>query len=167
MSLGVDARSNSLIVRAPDPLFEEVQLLVKQLDEEGLETPQATRIVSLQHTNAQAVKSALESLLGPDSVKASTTQANPTASKPSPGSNQPNADAAQEMQRRIEFFRQLQHPEMGVVPYEGHQYRIEGYDNGPRLPAPCLGEHTYEVLTDVLGIEPDEAAELLASGACG
>ena len=32
------------------------------------------------------------------------------------------------------FFRRLQHPEMGEVPYEGHQYAIGGYDNGPRLP---------------------------------
>ncbi len=64
------------------------------------------------------------------------------------------------------FFRPLQHPEMGEVPYEGHQYRIEGYDNGPRMPAPCLGEHTYEVLTEVLGIEAEEAAEILVSGAC-
>ena len=44
------------------------------------------------------------------------------------------------------FFRRLEHPEMGEVPYEGHQFRIRGYDNGPRLPAPCLGQHTYEVL---------------------
>lgn len=66
-----------------------------------------------------------------------------------------------------EFFRPLQHPEMGEIPYEGHQYRINGYDNGPRTPAPCLGEHTYEVLTEVLGIETDEAAEILVSGACG
>jgi crotonobetainyl-CoA:carnitine CoA-transferase CaiB-like acyl-CoA transferase len=65
------------------------------------------------------------------------------------------------------FFRRLEHPEMGEVPYEGHQYRILGYDNGPRFPAPCLGEHTYEVLTEVLGMDEDEAAEALASGACG
>ncbi len=26
------------------------------------------------------------------------------------------------------FFRRLQHPEMGEVPYEGHQYAITGYD---------------------------------------
>lgn len=65
------------------------------------------------------------------------------------------------------FFRPLQHPEMGEVPYEGHQYRIEGYDNGPRLPAPCLGEHTYQVLTEELGFGAEEAAELLVSGACG
>ena len=47
-----------------------------------------------------------------------------------------------------DFFRRMQHPEMGEVPYEGHQYRIAGYSNGPRMAAPCLGEHTYEVLTE-------------------
>ena len=56
---------------------------------------------------------------------------------------------------------------MGEIPYEGHQYRIHGYDNGPRFPAPCLGEHTYDVLTEVLGMDAEEAAEVLASGACG
>jgi benzylsuccinate CoA-transferase BbsF subunit len=65
------------------------------------------------------------------------------------------------------FFRRLQHPEMGVVPYEGHQFAITGYDNGPRFPAPCLGEHTYDVLTDILGMDDAEVAELLTSGACG
>ena len=65
------------------------------------------------------------------------------------------------------FFRPMEHPEMGEVPYEGHQYRIEGYDNGPRMPAPCLGQHTFEVLTELLEIDPEEAAELLATGACG
>jgi crotonobetainyl-CoA:carnitine CoA-transferase CaiB-like acyl-CoA transferase len=65
------------------------------------------------------------------------------------------------------FFRRLEHAEMGEVPYEGHQFRIDGYDNGPRFPAPCLGEHTYQVLTEVLGLGDDEVAEALASGACG
>ncbi len=65
------------------------------------------------------------------------------------------------------FFRHLEHPEMGVVPYEGHQFKVAGYDNGPRMPAPCLGEHTFEVLTEVLGMTDDEAAEILVSGACG
>jgi benzylsuccinate CoA-transferase BbsF subunit len=65
------------------------------------------------------------------------------------------------------FFRRLEHPEMGEIPYEGHQFTIRGYDNGPRFPAPCLGEHTYEVLTEVLGLDDEEAAHVLASGACG
>jgi benzylsuccinate CoA-transferase BbsF subunit len=65
------------------------------------------------------------------------------------------------------FFRPLEHPEMGEVPYEGHPYQVLGYDNGPRFPAPCLGEHTYEVLAEVLSLSEDEVAEVLASGACG
>ena len=65
------------------------------------------------------------------------------------------------------FFRPLQHPEMGEVPYEGHQFKIRGYDNGPRMPAPCLGEHTYDVLTEVLGFSVEETTEILISGACG
>jgi crotonobetainyl-CoA:carnitine CoA-transferase CaiB-like acyl-CoA transferase len=65
------------------------------------------------------------------------------------------------------FFRRLEHPEMGEVPYEGHPYQIRGYENGPRFPAPCLGEHTFEVLTDVLGLDVDRVGEILASGACG
>ena len=65
------------------------------------------------------------------------------------------------------FFRPMQHPEMGEVPYEGHQYTISGYDNGPRTPAPCLGEHTFEVLTELLEIPMERAIELLGSGAVG
>jgi benzylsuccinate CoA-transferase BbsF subunit len=65
------------------------------------------------------------------------------------------------------FFRRLQHPEMGEVPYEGHQYLIAGYDNGPLAPAPCLGEHTFEVLNEILGLDVDEVGRILASGACG
>jgi len=65
------------------------------------------------------------------------------------------------------FFRPMVHPEMGEVPYEGHQYRIAGYDNGPRGPAPCLGEHTYSVLTELLDLTDDQVTEVLVSGACG
>jgi crotonobetainyl-CoA:carnitine CoA-transferase CaiB-like acyl-CoA transferase len=65
------------------------------------------------------------------------------------------------------FFRRLEHPEMGQVPYEGHQFRIRGYDNGPRLPAPCLGQHTYDVLSEILGLNDDQVAAILSSGACG
>jgi benzylsuccinate CoA-transferase BbsF subunit len=65
------------------------------------------------------------------------------------------------------FFRRLEHPEMGEVPYEGHQYRITGYDNGPRFPAPCLGEHTFQTLAEVLELDVDEVGRILSSGACG
>ncbi|MCL6643445.1 MAG: CoA transferase [Dehalococcoidia bacterium] len=60
------------------------------------------------------------------------------------------------------FFHPLQHPEMGEVPYEGHQFIVSGYASGPRRPAPCLGEHSMEVLLEVLGLNEEEVARLAA-----
>ncbi|MGE0625686.1 MAG: CaiB/BaiF CoA transferase family protein [Pseudomonadales bacterium] len=63
------------------------------------------------------------------------------------------------------FYRYFDHPVMGHIPYAGHQYRIRGYDNGPRGPAPTLGEHSYEILTGLLGFDDERIAEAYASGA--
>ncbi len=67
--------------------------------------------------------------------------------------------------RHRRFFRPLAHPEMGEVPYEGHQFIISGYDSGPRLPAPCLGEHSIDVLQEILGYDDEDLARIAASGA--
>ena len=63
------------------------------------------------------------------------------------------------------FYRRYEHGEMGEVPYAGHQYRIEGYDSGPRGPAPMLGEHSFEVLTEVLGLSEEQVSAAFAAGA--
>ena len=63
------------------------------------------------------------------------------------------------------FYRELEHGEMGRVPYAGHQYRISDYDNGPRGPAPQLGEHSFQVLTELLGMSDEEVGQAFASGA--
>jgi crotonobetainyl-CoA:carnitine CoA-transferase CaiB-like acyl-CoA transferase len=67
--------------------------------------------------------------------------------------------------RHRRFFRPLMHSEMGEVPYEGHQFRVLGYDSGPRTPAPCLGEHSIMVLQEILGYGDDDLARIAASGA--
>ena len=65
------------------------------------------------------------------------------------------------------FHRSYEHAEMGRIPYSGHQYRIRGYDSGPRSPAPLLGEHSFEVLQKILGMDDEEIARLVATGAVG
>lgn len=65
------------------------------------------------------------------------------------------------------FYHWFDHPEMGGVPYAGHAYRIRGYDNGPRGPAPVLGQHTFEVLSGFLGMDDEQIATAYASGAVG
>ena len=54
---------------------------------------------------------------------------------------------------------------MGNIPYTGHEFRIRGYESGPRFPAPCLGEHNEQVMRDILGMTDEEIVEVLAAGA--
>ena len=63
------------------------------------------------------------------------------------------------------YFRTLEHQEMGAVPYAGHQFRIKGYDNGPRFPAPVLGQHNEQVLREILGMADDEITEAIIAEA--
>ena len=58
-------------------------------------------------------------------------------------------------------FAWVEHPEMGRTPYETWAFRM-GEDAAPRR-APLLGEHTHEVLTQVLRLSPDEIARLVAA----
>lgn len=112
MSIGVDERSNSLVVRAPDPLFEEVERLVRQLDEKGIAPPKATRVVTLEHTNSATLKDALTSLLGENAVTSTTTggrrpDAGGGSSEKKPEAGSDNEGAAREMQQRMEMFREM------------------------------------------------------------
>jgi crotonobetainyl-CoA:carnitine CoA-transferase CaiB-like acyl-CoA transferase len=60
------------------------------------------------------------------------------------------------------FFTRLAHPEVGVRTHAGIPWRFADTPNGVRSPAPCIGEHTDEVLRDLLGLAPDEIARLRA-----
>ena len=57
----------------------------------------------------------------------------------------------------------VEHPEMGRTPYEAWAFRSVGRPQVVRR-APCLGEHTAEVLRDLLGLSADEIRRLDAAG---
>ena len=82
------------------------------------------------------------------------------------GHVQRSSDLAVDPQLRHRgFHRTFDHAEMGPIPYSGHQFRIRGYDNGPRGPAPLLGGDSFEVLTAVLGFDDQTVAGLMGEGA--
>jgi len=62
------------------------------------------------------------------------------------------------------FYREFDHPEMGRIPYSGHQFRVSGYDNGPRFAAPLIGGENFDVLAKELEFDPEAIADLFASG---
>ncbi len=58
------------------------------------------------------------------------------------------------------FFVRLPHPGVGVQTHTGIPWVLTNAPNGVRSAAPLLGQHTHEVLRDVLGYTDDDIARL-------
>jgi benzylsuccinate CoA-transferase BbsF subunit len=61
-------------------------------------------------------------------------------------------------------FKRLKHPEMGMHNYETFGFRLSTTPGGPQGPAPCLGEHTNYVCSQILNLSDEELVELLNEG---
>jgi benzylsuccinate CoA-transferase BbsF subunit len=62
------------------------------------------------------------------------------------------------------LFRRLDHAELGDHAVITHSFRISGAECGPRRAAPLLGEHTFEIATELLGMDSEEIAALVERG---
>ncbi len=63
------------------------------------------------------------------------------------------------------MFVELEHPELGAVRFTGNPMKLSRTPVEPSRFPPALGQHTGEVLTEVLGMSPAEAEALRSSGA--
>ena len=61
----------------------------------------------------------------------------------------------------------LDHPVLGPGEYERNGIRVSGAPCGYLSPSPLLGQHTDEVLTEILGLETAEVARLRETGVVG
>jgi type II secretory pathway component GspD/PulD (secretin) len=64
MTVSVDARTNSIILAAPEPLFSEVQSLIEQLDLAALKSNETLRVVTLRRASSTTVQQALSAIVG-------------------------------------------------------------------------------------------------------
>ncbi len=62
------------------------------------------------------------------------------------------------------FFVDVPHPEVGARQHVGVPWRFSGTPCPVDAPAPRLGEHTHEVLEEILGYTPAEIDALVAEG---
>jgi crotonobetainyl-CoA:carnitine CoA-transferase CaiB-like acyl-CoA transferase len=58
------------------------------------------------------------------------------------------------------FFARLPHPEVGTQTHTGIPWILTNAPNGVCSPAPLLGQHTEEVLRDVLGYTDEDLGQL-------
>jgi benzylsuccinate CoA-transferase BbsF subunit len=63
------------------------------------------------------------------------------------------------------YFVELKHPEVGVMRHCGIPWRMSGTPCEVKAPAPCLGQHTDELLTGMFGYSAAEVAALRNKGA--
>ena len=116
LALGVDERSNSLVVSAPQPLFEEVEALVHILDQAASTTgDQSSFMYTAKRTSPAAIQQALQAIAG-DKVKVVTrtpgTTTSPTTStastsQPSTSSGPPSGANPDDVRERMQRFMQL------------------------------------------------------------
>ena len=76
ISIGVNTRTNNLVVSATDSVFEEVKQLVQDLDVAAAAQNETVRVVTLHRTSASAVEKALTAFAGDAVQSTSTTNAN-------------------------------------------------------------------------------------------
>jgi benzylsuccinate CoA-transferase BbsF subunit len=62
------------------------------------------------------------------------------------------------------YWVPLEHPVYGPTPYSGSAAVLSVTPPRITAPAPCLGEHSWDVLETVAGVDPDMIALLLAEG---
>jgi type II secretory pathway component GspD/PulD (secretin) len=72
LSVSVDARTNSLILAAPEPLLSEAEALALDLDRAAVKTDQTIRVVTLHQASPTTVRQAL-SALGGDKVQVTSS----------------------------------------------------------------------------------------------
>ena len=106
MTVSADARTNSLIVAAPEPLFQEVKKFVEDFDQAGTDVDEVTTVISLKKANPEVVQRALAPIVGPQvkvtNVAAGQTTPQATSGAPagqaSPAARNPAATAGRGQQ---------------------------------------------------------------------
>ena len=107
MTIGVDASSNSLIIAAPEPMFQEVHELVMALDQAGTQTQDSIEVRTLHLANPDVVNTALRAILG-DNVRAGGSSGGSGGGASTRGtSTAPSAANIDAIRQRMEMFNRM------------------------------------------------------------
>jgi hypothetical protein len=106
LTVGVDTRTNTIVIGANDQLYRQIEELVQELDNAAYEARETVRVVSIGEADALVVQQALGSLL--PSVRVSTTNQAGRPAAPGavgqPGGSRDDGDNSQDAMRQ--YFEQ-------------------------------------------------------------
>lgn len=113
IAIAADERSNSLVVVAPDQIFEEIEKLAIYLDDTATESTEVTLVVPVTRADPEAIQTALNSVFGQQVVASAAKQpsqsgggnAGPSAAGGNPSGGM-SPEAIKAIQERIQRFRE-------------------------------------------------------------
>ncbi len=73
LSLGIDDKTNSLIVACPTPMYEDIKKLVEQMEFAAADTKQTVKIVQVKGVDPALIQQALDVLQGRSSTNRSSS----------------------------------------------------------------------------------------------
>lgn len=135
LTLGVDRRTNQLIVSAEDSLFRQIEALVRSLDAAAEAAQQTVRVVKLEHTRAAVVQETLASMIPKVTVSVTRSGAEgrgPAAPAAAPQPTQPQP-GEEEIRRLFEqrIREQLLRGGLGGAGGDGRTIPGAGGGGGP------------------------------------
>ncbi|MFZ5833425.1 MAG: secretin N-terminal domain-containing protein, partial [Planctomycetota bacterium] len=81
MTLSVDARTNSIVVAAPEPLLSEVVAVIEDLDHAALTNNNETmHVITLERTSPETVRDAIEAIMGGNVQSSRSSSSRPSSS---------------------------------------------------------------------------------------
>lgn len=101
MTIGVDLRTNSIIVVAPEPLYRQVEALVQLIDQPGLPDTDYIEVVGMP--NAKVIAETLENVIAQKAITSQRT----SSSGQSSGGGQPSGPTPDQIRQRMEMFQRL------------------------------------------------------------
>ena len=85
LALGIDKRTNQIIIWSDDILFREIESLIKSFDKSAQQAKRTVRVMALQNTNSAMMTSTLGQLMPKVKVSSSGGRTSSSSSPPSGG----------------------------------------------------------------------------------
>ena len=104
LTVGIDGRSNRLILSCSEPLFKQVEAMVKTIDQSALDSKRTVRVVSLEHVKTAQLKTALGAVM--PRVKVTSSRSSSGGGAPAPAAAAPQQ--SQDDAMRALFLQRMQ-----------------------------------------------------------
>jgi len=113
LTIGVDYQTSRLIVSCSEPLFQQIEQVVQELDQSALEARKTIRVVQLEHSNTSTLKTTLGTLMPRVRVSSSSERRSSGGDSGQSAPQPPAGGAPSQDQMRQLFMQRMMEQQRG------------------------------------------------------